>query len=150
MALGDICRRGDDWAYSKFDGSMIYKGQWNITIDWTGSYNSGQAFSVGTASRNYSTPQTFASWWLGESEGGGLFNLYWYAEDHNYAWVYGDSYPLVKHNVCFHRSNWSSYGGGYMVSGWENASGEPMDTYSLVYAHANSTIADVVVTVGYV
>jgi hypothetical protein len=148
MALGDIVRRGDDWAYSKVNGSMIYKGQWNITIEWTGDYNSGTAFSAGSVSGNFSTPQTSETWWSGETEGPRLFYVRWAAEDTN-SW-YGQFYPLVKHNVFFYLANWSSYGGGYMVSGWENSSEAPMDTYSLVYAHANSTIAEVTVTVGWV
>jgi hypothetical protein len=58
--VNDLCyKSGGDLAFSKLDAqSLIYKGQWTLTISWTGSYGSNNGFATSPSSTVYSGPQT--------------------------------------------------------------------------------------------
>jgi len=63
MSLGDLCfTTGGALAYSKTGSALIYKGQWKITITWTGTFDSGHAFNAGTCNTTSATPLTSYEW----------------------------------------------------------------------------------------
>jgi hypothetical protein len=163
MAVGDLCyKSGGSLAYSKVDGeSLIYKGTWTLTIDWTGDFDNGHAFSAGTASYT-GTPITSKAWdfeldggvyryklWWSDAELWVRAGIVWTSEPSGYPQA-GDWY-VPANSIVFVRAPWSSYGGGFNIVSFSNSSSDPEAAYSVEDSNGDYTcdVANVTLTIGW-
>jgi len=165
MGFGDLCfKPGGDLAYSKVDdSSLIYKGQWRITIDWTGSYYSNTAYGAHTAV--YTGARVSSHEWTFEGGSTGGFRLLWsdsevwvknYLVGQSVFFTEPESYDahIEGNAIVFYFLGYYVGYHGFIGSCFSNSSSDPEAAYSQVYTSpvnpSRWTIADVSVTLAWV